>query len=330
MTNTLRRYIYIFVFFSLAGWFLEFFFRSLKGKKLIKPGLLRGPYLPIYGSGAVLLTWAISFLGNASILTKILSYFALTTGSEFITGYIFEKYFHLRLWDYSTSPFNIKGHICPLYSLFWVILAFAFEYFFLPFALTLYEKNIYISYLANFLSLVIFIDFTTKMYSLMKKEGKKIEHRDDFSSLAAPLLAHPQVAKLAHLPHHRTTTRLEHSLEVARLSYAIARKFSLDLTAVVRGALLHDLFYYDWSTEGPRLHGPRHPRICLYNARKVTSLTPREEDIILKHMWPLTFFPPRYAETWIVCLVDTYCTIKDYLVHTKTLSELKLAQKSLK
>jgi len=77
--------------------------------------------------------------------------------------------------------------------------------------------------------------------------------------------------------------------------------------------LLHDLFFYDWLREGPRLHGFRHPNICLKNARKITSLSRKEEDIIKKHMWPLTIIPPFYKESFIVSLVDTFCSTRDYI-----------------
>ena len=55
--------------------------------------------------------------------------------------------------------------------------------------------------------------------------------------------------------------------------------------------------------------------------RQITHLSKMEEDIIKRHMWPLTFVPPRYAESLVVCLVDTFCSTKDYLIvktHGKT------------
>ena len=102
-------------------------------------------------------------------------------------------------------------------------------------------------------------------------------------------------------------------IEVSWLSFKMSKLFDLDHSAVVRGSLLHDLFYCDWFREGPRWHGLRHPRIALENARKVTSLSVREGDIILRHMWPLTPIPPRYLESFCVCLADKYCSWRDYL-----------------
>ena len=135
----------------------------------------------------------------------------------------------------------------------------------------------------------------------------------EFMSIATPVLENPMVASLSRYPHHRGKTRLDHVKEVAELSFYWGNRLSLDCTAIVRGALLHDLFFYDWLHEGPRLHGFRHHTIALRNAHKVTLLSKREEDIIKKHMWPLTPIPPRYPESLVVCLVDTYCSIRDYL-----------------
>ncbi len=137
--------------------------------------------------------------------------------------------------------------------------------------------------------------------------------REEFLRIASPLLDEPLVKKLANYKHHRSKTRLEHVTEVAELSFIIGKKLSLDCEAIVRGALLHDLFYYDWLREGPRFHGFRHHNIALKNARKLTNLNSKEEDIIKKHMWPLTIIPPRYPESFVVCFVDTFCTIRDYL-----------------
>jgi len=105
--------------------------------------------------------------------------------------------------------------------------------------------------------------------------------------IAVPLLENPMVARLSQYPHHRGKTRLDHVKEVAELSFYWGNRLSLDCTAIVRGALLHDLFFYDWLHEGPRLHGFRHHTIALRNARKVTPLSKKEEDIIKKHMWPI-------------------------------------------
>ena len=83
---------------------------------------------------------------------------------------------------------------------------------------------------------------------------------------------------------------------------------------IIRGALLHDYFLYDWHHHTHKkgwknLHGFTHPETALNNARKEYHLSPREQDIIKKHMWPLTVVPPRCREAWIVTAADKYCSL---------------------
>lgn len=87
---------------------------------------------------------------------------------------------------------------------------------------------------------------------------------------------------------------------------------------LVRGALLHDYFLYDWHThrhaKGIRnLHGFSHPQTALRNAGKEYRLTSCEQEIIRKHMWPLTVVPPMCREAWIVTAADKYCSLLETL-----------------
>lgn len=82
--------------------------------------------------------------------------------------------------------------------------------------------------------------------------------------------------------------------------------------------MLHDLFLYDWRIKQPnrkRFHGFRHPRIALNNSLEIFFLTEKEQDIILKHMWPITIIPPKYLEGYILSSVDKYCAIKESYNH---------------
>ena len=88
---------------------------------------------------------------------------------------------------------------------------------------------------------------------------------------------------------------------------------------MIRGALLHDYFLYDWHEKGEnhRLHGFYHPKRALLNARKHFDLNGIEEDIIIKHMFPLTFPAPKYKESVIVCIVDKWISTKETLAGKK-------------
>ena len=130
---------------------------------------------------------------------------------------------------------------------------------------------------------------------------------------------------------HGTTSVFEHCVSVAKHSLLIAffleKRFGadIDLDSLIRGALLHDYFLYDWHDKevpGRRIHGFTHPRKALDNAVRDFELNFKERDIIRKHMFPLTLFPPRYRESAIVCIADKWCAIcetfkidvSDYLI----------------
>lgn len=125
------------------------------------------------------------------------------------------------------------------------------------------------------------------------------------------ILQHPKFQQMSQYTQHGTTTTLEHCMSVSYLSYKIARSYHLDYRSAARGALLHDLFLYDWHSvvkdTGNHLHGLTHPKTALLNADKYFSLNDKEKDIILKHMWPITIVPPKYAEGYIVSYIDKYC-----------------------
>jgi len=344
----LQELLYVFVLFSVAGWLMECAYRSWKARRWINPGLLTGPYLPIYGFGAVVLNTvrlqapdppflflmatvssafpgvgtlllSKSFLAIGHWLIQGIGFFIVTTTLEWMTGWALKRFLNVRLWDYSDQRWTLGGHICLKYSLIWVALAFALEYVLLPGALFLHEESplpwpVLTLVLANIMA----IDFTRVTARLLaEKPGRRpydeSRREEAFLGAIAPLLDHPDIRSLEDYRHHYWKNRLEHCLEVAWLSFRIADRLGLDAPGTARGALLHDLFHYDWMREGPRGHGFRHPRIALRNARRITELTPREENIILRHMWPLTPVPPLYPESWIVSAVDTVCCAGDYL-----------------
>lgn len=113
---------------------------------------------------------------------------------------------------------------------------------------------------------------------------------------------------------HGATRCLLHSVAVAYYCDCLARRLGplrFRRLPLLRGALLHDYFLYDWHDPDPahRLHGFRHPARALANARRDLALDPVEAEIILRHMFPLTPVPPRCREAVLVCLVDKVCSV---------------------
>lgn len=123
---------------------------------------------------------------------------------------------------------------------------------------------------------------------------------------------------------HGTFSVWKHSLNVAetslKLSYILPFRFSEK--ALVRGALLHDYFLYDWHkkkvgireiTRFYHMHGFTHPAIAEKNARRDFQIGKLEREIIRKHMWPLTIRPPMCREAWVVTMADKYCSLMETL-----------------
>lgn len=139
-------------------------------------------------------------------------------------------------------------------------------------------------------------------HELLREHGGDILDSDNFR-------------KTREYIQHGNMTVNNHCINVAKYSLALSRKLGIrcNQRELVRGALLHDYFLYDWHdkhrSDGKKLHGFYHPGIALRNASKEYNLTGRERDIIKKHMWPLTVVPPRCREAWIVTTADKYCSL---------------------
>ncbi len=117
--------------------------------------------------------------------------------------------------------------------------------------------------------------------------------------------------------HHRKITVYDHSIHVAEVSLKIADflPVTVDEASLIRGALLHDYFLYhrNESVKTYVLHGYRHPMMAANNAKQDYGINDIEENIIRRHMFPLTPIPPKYREAWIVCIADKYCAALEYL-----------------
>lgn len=116
---------------------------------------------------------------------------------------------------------------------------------------------------------------------------------------------------------HGATTVFAHCVHVACMSLLIAERLHVrvDERSMVRGALLHDYFLYDWhiSRKDHRWHGFRHAGTALVNATRDFELSDVERDVIKKHMFPLNPALPRYRETAIVSLADKICAVREFM-----------------
>jgi len=396
--NKIIFYFFIYAFF---GWIIEFLYKSIKFKKIVNPGFLTGPFVPVYGIGALLilvfdyyLKFYIPFWGRLIIYSIMLNIL------EYYTGALLEEIFHIKLWDYSNMFLNIKGRICLLHTIYWVLLSCLLILFIEPFIFKMGKSindkyliiinNFLISYLVIDLlysiklmnNLILFIKKIKKNFLNIKKSNFKITYlsnkrlfdsfpilkdyflinikkninyiflklhilkdnkmnqfklndkeNDEFYNISKDILNHEKFLELKNYKHHDKSI-YEHVISVARISYKIGKLFKLEIKSLVRGALLHDFFFYDWRLNKPvfdnkkKLHAFYHARHAYENAIKYFKLNKIEKDIILKHMFPLTSGLPKYKETIVVLIVDKIVASKELLIgitNNKILREKKSA-----
>lgn len=118
MPQNFYELLWIFVIYAFFGWCTEVAYAGVNHGKFVNRGFLNGPYCPIYGCGVVLVVVVLTPL-KENLLILFIGSFLLTSIIEFFTGFILEKVFHNKWWDYSKVPFNIKGYVCLKFSIYW-------------------------------------------------------------------------------------------------------------------------------------------------------------------------------------------------------------------
>ncbi len=112
------QWLFFFYFYCFFGWVFESTFVSVKTRKFVNRGFMRGPFLPIYGSGAIMMLVVSMPFQNNIFLTYIAGCIG-ATALELVTGVTMEALFKVRYWDYSDQKFNYKGHICLSSTVAW-------------------------------------------------------------------------------------------------------------------------------------------------------------------------------------------------------------------
>ena len=115
---TFVQWLFFFYFYSFFGWCFESTYVSIKSKKLVNRGFMRGPFLPIYGSGAIMML-VVSSPFQDNLFLVYLAGCVGATALEYVTGVLMEALFKVRYWDYSNQKFQFQGHICLGSTLAW-------------------------------------------------------------------------------------------------------------------------------------------------------------------------------------------------------------------
>lgn len=134
----MEEYLYIikiiayFIIYSFFGWVMESILKTYLQKKPVNSGFLYGPYCPIYGFGAIFMFLCLQSFKDNIILLFLIAFFTLSLW-EYLVGWLLEKTFHTKYWDYTENKFNIKGRVCLMNSLFWGFLGVIFIKYMHPF-----------------------------------------------------------------------------------------------------------------------------------------------------------------------------------------------------
>ena len=143
---------------------------------------------------------------------------------------------------------------------------------------------------------------------------KKIDNNEEFQSIVYELISNETVQQMKKYRQHCDTSCFDHCYMAAYYCYLICKKYNLDYISATRAAMLHDLFLYDWRVRQPDrkgLHAFTHGKTACENACKLFDLSKKEQDIIKKHMWPVTISFPRSIEGFILTFVDKYCAVSE-------------------
>lgn len=118
MYGSLYTILWIFYLYAALGWCAEVAFAAVKTRTFVNRGFLNGPYCPIYGVGMVIVVLCLTPIADNVVLLFVGSA-VLTSLLELVTGFVLEKFFDDKWWDYSAMPLNIHGYICLPFSLLW-------------------------------------------------------------------------------------------------------------------------------------------------------------------------------------------------------------------
>ena len=154
-----RVYFLLFMIYAMAGWLMEVICKLIQYKRFINRGFLIGPYCPIYGYGALLITFLLRKYTDDPIILFFMA-IIICGVLEYLTSYFMEKIFKARWWDYSQKKFNINGRVCLDTIIPFGILGIFIMYVSNPFLLGQIEQlpEIWLNILSGTLLVIFIID----------------------------------------------------------------------------------------------------------------------------------------------------------------------------
>lgn len=179
MEYSIAIYFLLFIIYSIAGWIMEVIGKLIEKKKFINRGFLIGPYCPIYGCGALIVTCFLKKYMNDWFV--LFSVSIIICGLlEYVTSYIMEKLFRARWWDYSERKYNINGRVCLETLIPFGVLSLLIIYVTNPFILKylLMIQNQILNILAGILFFIFILDsiISLKIISNVRSTSTRINN----------------------------------------------------------------------------------------------------------------------------------------------------------
>lgn len=169
MNYTFYELIWIFVIYAFFGWCIEVIVATIQNRRFINRGFLNGPFCPIYGF-AVLAVILLLLPVSDNLLIFFISSMILVSVIEFFTGFILEKSFEQKWWDYNDRPLNLYGYVCLQTSVIWGVACVVVIYAIQPFIgnfITSLSGGFGVALIA-FVILLLIVDTAVTISSLLK------------------------------------------------------------------------------------------------------------------------------------------------------------------
>ena len=173
--RNLNLYFLIFMLYSIFGWILEVTGKVMEKHKFINRGFLIGPYCPIYGYGAIIMTFTLTKYKEDLFVLFVMS-MLICSLLEYITSYLMEKIFKARWWDYSKYKININGRVCLTNSIIFGFCGILVIKIINPFFFSILNNfNYRFLYYINILLYIIFVTDNILSFYIINKFRKEIK-----------------------------------------------------------------------------------------------------------------------------------------------------------
>ncbi len=205
-------YIFYFFFYSFIGWFFESCYCSIRPKKWINRGFLRGPLCPIYGTGALVIMTLLIPLRELTPYLYLNEIIIFLVGMvvcdivEYMTSFIMEKLFNARWWDYSNKKYNLHGRICLTHTLYWGAAACLFTFILHPIIDIFFVSQIN----PNSRHILVYIFLTVFVFDLLDTVINALGIRSTFSKFK---VIYDEISDFAKYVETIIGDKIDHSAE---------------------------------------------------------------------------------------------------------------------